>query len=150
MVCHARRKFIYLMKYPCSAYNKVGGIVFFARMLDKIRLQAANELPPEYHEFMTKGGNLRLCTYLHIDFQKLVQRVLQGGTDEEILEWAYQNGRRLNDVEILVWNGYSVKRGWNDEASEMLEKFKADSNLSHRTDIKTIYEYFEVDEKRKP
>ncbi len=139
-----------LMKYPCSPFIKVGGIVFFARMLDKIRLQAANELPPEYVPFMTKGGNLRLCTYLHIDYPKLVERVLQGGTDEEILEWAYQNGRRLNDVEILIWNGYSVKRGLRDEASEALVQFKKDSGLSHRDDLDTIFEYFEVDEKRKP
>jgi gluconokinase len=138
------------MRYPCSPFIKVGGIVFFARMLDKIRLQAANELPPEYVPYMTKGGNLRLCTYLHIDYPKLVERVLQGGTDEEILEWAYQNGKRLNDVEILVWNGYSVKRGLRDEVSEPLVQFKKDSGLSHRDDLDTIFEYFEVDEKRKP
>ena len=35
-------------KFPCSAYQETNGIVFFARMLDKIRLNASGELPPGY------------------------------------------------------------------------------------------------------
>jgi hypothetical protein len=31
-----------------SAYDKVGRLVFFGRMLDKIRLHAAGRLPPDY------------------------------------------------------------------------------------------------------
>ena len=32
-----------------SSYEKVGGIVFFGRMLDKIRFHAAGRLPPGYN-----------------------------------------------------------------------------------------------------
>jgi Domain of unknown function (DUF5069) len=31
-----------------SPYEKVGGLVYFGRMLDKIRLFAKDELPSEY------------------------------------------------------------------------------------------------------
>jgi Domain of unknown function (DUF5069) len=41
----------------------------------------------------------------------LVDRVLKGGSDEEILEWCFANGRRLNQEEIFVWNQFMTKRG---------------------------------------
>ena len=34
--------------FPRSAYDRVGGLVYFARMLDKIRLFAAGKLPPVF------------------------------------------------------------------------------------------------------
>lgn len=137
------------MKFPRSAHDQVGGLRYFPRMLDKIRLHAAGELPPEYQEYLTGGSNQRLCTYLHLDYQALTQRTLAGGTDEEILEWVYQNGRRLNELEVLVWNGFAAKRGWRDEGSELLQKFKEASGLGHRDDIVTFFDYYDVDEKRK-
>ena len=36
------------MRYPKSAYVKTRGIVFFARMLDKMRMLLAGELPEAY------------------------------------------------------------------------------------------------------
>ena len=32
-----------------SSYERVGGMVFFGRMLDKIRVHARGELPPDYN-----------------------------------------------------------------------------------------------------
>ena len=43
-----------------------------------------------------------------------------------------------------------TKRGWRDEATPGLEKNKADSGLAHRTDLLTYFDYYEVDEGRKP
>ncbi len=40
-----------------SPYAKVGRLVFFGRMLDKIRLRAAGKLPVEY------VANLRVASY---------------------------------------------------------------------------------------
>lgn len=41
----------HVMKVPGirSSYEKVGGIVYFGRMLDKIRLHAAGQLPDGYN-----------------------------------------------------------------------------------------------------
>ena len=36
------------MRAPCSDYCETKGLIYFARMLDKIRLNAAGELPPDY------------------------------------------------------------------------------------------------------
>ena len=35
-------------KTPCTDYIETKGLIYFARMLDKIRLKAAGKLPPEY------------------------------------------------------------------------------------------------------
>ena len=112
------------MKIPGlrSSSEKVGGIVFFGRMLDKIRLHAQGKLPEDYNRGTGMDG--RCVRFLRVEYPRLVERTLQGGTDEEILEWCLQNGRRPNDEEILVWNAFMCKRGWRDEASESLAEEK--------------------------
>ncbi len=77
------------MKIPGlrSSYKMVGGVVFFGRMLDKIRLHLQGKLPADYNRGIGFDG--RACRFLHVEYEKLVSRVLQGGTDEEILEWCY-------------------------------------------------------------
>ncbi len=77
------------MKVPGlrSSYEKVGGIVYFGRMLDKIRLQAAGRLPAGYN-LGTKVWtwfDARCRRFLAVNHEALAQRVLAGGTDEEIL-----------------------------------------------------------------
>ena len=138
--------------YPRSAYAKVGGIVYFARMLDKIRLHSAHRLPADYHGNLGKAFDGRCSRFLRVDYSALCERVLQGGTDEEILEWCFTKGHRPNEEEILVWNSFMRKRGWRDEedgTTKELENYKAQSGLSHRQDLLTLFDYYEVDEGRK-
>ena len=77
-----------------------------------------------------------------------MDRVLQGGSDPELLEWCYSNGRRLGDEEIFVWNQFMTRRGWNDDASEELEEYKAAAGLAGRSDVRTFFEFYEADEGR--
>jgi hypothetical protein len=138
--------------YPRTAYDKVGGILYFARMLDKIRLHAAGTLPPDYHANLAKGFDGRCCRLLGVAYAAVRKRVLQGGTDEDILKWCYAAGRRPNEEDILVWNSFMRKRGWRDEedgTTAELEHYKAQSGLSHRKDILTLFDYYEVDEGRR-
>lgn len=135
--------------FPCSPYTKTGGLFYFARMLDKIRLLAANELHADYLAFVGQGMDGRCTRFMGLSYDELKARTLAGGTDEEVLAWCYEKGRKLADEEILVWNGFISKRGWNDEAAEALQRFKAQSGLAAREDIRTLFEYFEVDEGRR-
>lgn len=135
---------------PITAFAKLGGLYFLPRTLDKIRKHARGELHADHHEYLGKGFDGRLCHFLGISYDALVKRTLAGGTDEEILAWIQQNGRKLNDVDAMIWNGFSAKRGWRDDATVNLEKNKADSGLAHRTDLLTFFDYYEVDEGRAP
>ena len=138
--------------YPRSAYDQVGGVLYFARMLDKIRLHAAGKLPPEYHRNLGNGFDGRCCRFLNVEYASLRARVLEGGADTKILEWCFAQARRPNEEEVLIWNSFMRKRGWRDEAdgsTEELERYKAQSGLAHRDDLMTFFDYYEVDEGRK-
>jgi hypothetical protein len=134
------------MKVPGlrSSYEKVGGIVFFGRMLDKIRLHAQGKLPADYNR--GPGFDGRCVRFLHVDYDAVVKRTLQGGTDEEILEWCFQTGRRPGEEDIFVWNGFMTKRGWRDDASEWLKQEKEKRGFAQRDDIQTAFDFHKADE----
>ena len=129
-----------------SSYEKVGEIVFFGRMLDKIRLHAQGTLPQDYNRGFGLDG--RCLRFLQIDYDALVRRVLLGGTDEEILEWCFENGIRPNNEEIQIWNQFMEKRGWRDDATPELKKMKAERGFSDRDDILTFFDFHDADEER--
>jgi hypothetical protein len=127
-----------------SSYETVGGLVFFGRMLDKIRLHSESRLPADYNR--GDGFDGRVCRFLHVDYEKLVSRVLQGGADEEVLEWCYEQGRRPSEEDIFVWNAFMTKRGWRDDISEWLVEQKRIRGLQHRHDIQTAFDFHLADE----
>lgn len=135
---------------PRSTQDETDGLRYFARMLDKIRLAAAGNLDAAYHPNLGRGGDSRLTKFLRVNYEALRQRVLEGGTDREILEWCFANGRRLDENDVTIWNGFISKLGWNDAASAYLAEDKAKAGLSHRDDIKTMGHLFDVEEGRKP
>ena len=126
--------------------EKVGGIVYFGRLIDKIRLNAQGKLPADYQPNLGIGFDGRCVRFLQMDYQKLVKRVAEGGTDEAILDWCFQNGRKPSKEEIEVWNGFLSKRGWRDDATENLEKEKKLKGWSHRDDIQTFFDFHRADE----
>jgi hypothetical protein len=126
-------------------------MMWFPRMLDKIRLHARGELGEDYH---TRLGKTRaadgLClSFLRVNYGELRDHVLEGGSDEEILEWCYEKGRRLNEGDIRVWNGFISKLGWNDFATSILEEQKQRDGIADRTDIVTIPDLIDFDEGRR-
>ena len=131
-----------------SPSDKVGGLVYFGRMLDKIRVHAKGQLPPDYQPNLGKGFDAKCCTFLHLDYAALTERVKAGASDEETLEWAFQHGRRPNDDEITMWNEFMRKFGWRDQASEILERRKREANLSDRAEIATMFQFIDADEGR--
>jgi gluconokinase len=74
--------------------------------------------------------------------------VKQGGSNEEILAWCFQKGRKPSTYDIEVWNEFMRKRGWRDDASKRLSERLQESGLSHRTDIQTFFDYIDADEGR--
>ena len=132
--------------FPRSSYDKVGGIVFFGRMLDKIRLYDQGELPDDYNRGF--GFDERCFKFLNIKYDDLVDRVLQGGSDEDILAWCFENGRKPSDEEIEVWNGFMTKVGWRDDNSEKLVERKLARGFADRNDIQTNFDFHDADEGR--
>ena len=131
-----------------SPATKVGDLVYFGRMLDKIRLHFKDELPREYQPNLGKGFDERCAAFLRINYEQLVARVKQGGSDEEILQWCFKTGRKPTDDDIYVWNEFMRKRGWNDEVSDMLTRRKKEAGMAGRSEIKTMFSFIDADEGR--
>lgn len=134
---------------PCSPLDETAGLKYFPRMTGKIRLHAAGKLWEELRANLGKSSDGALVDFLHVHYDDLKARVLQGGSDEEILCWCQERGRQLNDNEKLVWNHYVTTLGWNDHIAAILVKRKADSGLADRDDIQTMAHYIDVDEGRR-
>ena len=133
-----------------SPSEKVDGLFYFGRMLDKIRSHAKGELPPDYHPNLGKGFDEKCVTFLRIKYDQLVERVKQGGRDEAILRWCFKIGRRPSEDEVYVWNEFMRKRGWNDEVSETLKRRKQEAGMADRSDIQTAFQFIDADEGRLP
>ena len=127
---------------------QVGGIVFFGRMLDKMRLHAQGKLPSDYK--LGAGTDLRVCKFLGVEYPALVERVLAGGADEELLEWCFARGRKPNEEEIFMFNAFLTKRGWRDEVAAELDGEKQGRGFGDRHDIQTFVDFHDADEGRKP
>lgn len=134
-----------------SPSAQVKGLVYFGRMLDKIRLQAQGKLPPAWQEMRGPASantfDARCCRFLGVDYAALEAEALKGGSDEAILEWAFKTGRKPADEEIEIWNAFLSKRGWRDGATQRLHERLAELGLPPGT-VETMFEFIDLDEGR--
>ena len=132
--------------------EQVDGLVYFGRMLDKIRLAAAGKLPEGWQAMRgapTKATfDARCCAFLHIDYAALEAETLQGGkSDEDLLAWAFAQGRKPGEEEVEVWNAFMLKRGWRDAGTQRLNERLVEIGLPPGT-VLTMFEYIDLDEGR--
>ena len=135
-----------------SPYDKtLGGLHHLGRMIDKIRLKHAGKLPEEYHRNygLSIGLDGQLCGFLNVKHEDVEARVLQGGTDEEIVEWIFTQGLRPNRGQAHVWNEHSRKIGWNDRVASYLQKIKAEMGCADVPNY-TSFDLIEINEERPP
>ncbi len=135
------------MKVPGLRHSaeELGGLVFFGRMLDKMRLRSQGKLPPDYK---TTGTDQRVCRFLRVDYAQLQEFVLAGATDQEALEWCFQHGRKPEAEDLFIFNAFLSKRGWRDNQSGELAQMKQARGFAHRDDIKTFFDFHWADENK--
>src|SRR5690242_16752165 len=124
--------------------EQVGGIVFFGRMLDKIRLHARGKLPSDYKH--GAGTDVRVCRFLGVEYSSMVEKALAGVPDEQILNWCFAHGRKPSEEEIFMFNAFLTKRGWRDNQTAELEQMKRDRGFVHRDEIQTYFDFHKADE----
>ena len=125
-----------------SPRAKLGGLHHFARMVDKIRCDIDGTLPEEYRPNLglSIGLDGHLCGFLGVAFSDVHERISEGMSDEEVVEWCFSTGLRPNPTQRRVWNGFSEKFGWRDRATPFLEQVKQDDGMGDRHDIITSFE----------
>ncbi len=134
--------------FPKSPLEEVGGIPYFVRMCDKIRLEASGDLHADYLSNLGGGFDKWTCEYLRIDYLDLVAKVQSGLNDSEALEWAVSVGGERTSEERDWWLSYMLNRGHRDDLSELLEKRKSESELEGRDDIVSFFGLIDADEGR--
>ena len=133
---------------PVSPYETCRGLVYFPRMIDKIRKHADGQLGADYVPNLGKGFDVRCCSLLGIDYHALAAAVGSSMTDEQAWEWVSQNGKAPTEEQIEVWNGFMTRRGWKDDLVEILERRKKESGFEKRVEIQTMFDYIDADEDR--
>lgn len=131
-----------------SPYEKTCGLVYFGRMLDKIRSLVRGELPSEYVENFEKDFDQKCAMFLGVSYELLVSYVNEGLTDEAILQSCFGMGHRRSEGEIHMWNEFMRKRGWNDELTGTLQDQKKRRAMLSRSEIQTMFQFIDADSGR--
>ena len=92
--------------------------------------------------------DVRCCSFLHINYADLKDETFKGGNDDAVLEWAFSKGRKPSVDEIEVWNGFMMKLGWRDSASQRLNERLKEIGLGTGT-VETMFEFMDLDEGRR-
>ena len=135
------------LRSPCE---KIGGLVYFGRMVDQIRAQAKGELPSEYQATLGKGLDEHCVNFLGVSYNRVVEYVDAGLSDGAILESCFGMGHRPSEAQIYMWNEFMLKRGWHDDASLTLKQLKREEGLTARSEIETIFQLIDVAEGHAP
>jgi hypothetical protein len=134
-----------------SPWDKLGGILHFGRMLDKIRLFEQGRLPPAWVESKgsVDGFDGTCCRLLQIDHGALERETTKSRGDDQMLEWAFAHGRKPSDEEIEIWNDYLSKRCWRDRFTPRLSIRLQESGMPLGS-VLTMFDYIDLDEGRSP
>lgn len=143
-----------------SPYARVGRLVYFGRMLDKIRLHARGALPADYVENLGDARpavfDARICRFLRVPFAEIQAHALANpsASDADILAWTETRAAALGhpprtDEECEIFCSFLAKRGWRDQGADILRRRVADSGLEHAP-ILTMFDYLDFDENRDP
>jgi hypothetical protein len=142
-----------MMKYPRSPKALLGGIAHLGRFIDKIRLRHAGKI--QDYNYITVGFDKYLVDFLQIDPKSFEQRVLAGGTDDELLAWVMANSRKPSEQEIAQWSQGLLSSGPKDDAAR--QRFqgriqdiatKRGVPLSSLPSVSTWVDVIELDEGR--
>jgi hypothetical protein len=139
--------------YPRSPKALLGGIAHLGRFIDKIRLRNTGQI--QDYNYITVGFDKYLMDFLGIDAKAFEQRVLAGGTDEELLTWVKANSRKSSDLEITQWSQALLASGPKDDAAR--QRFqgrlkdiatKRGVTVSSLPSVTTWVDVIELDEER--
>jgi len=134
--------------YPKSPREEVGGLPYLARMCDKIRLHAHDELHEDYQQNLGRGFDKWICEFLGVEYDAVVAKVGEGLDDEAILDWAVSTGGERSECEKDWWLSYMRNRGHGDDLNDILAMRKVENGMKDRVDILNFFDFIDADEGR--
>jgi hypothetical protein len=134
---------------PRSPYEKLGGINFLPRSIDKARAELAETLG----EYVWRIGRTeRLLTFLGLEPGEFVEALRTYGTDQEVWAWTQQHMTPRSPKEIAAQNkaqaSHEPRAGSNWDWPRS-RAFLEECGHGHRTDIRRHFDRLDLDEGRK-
>ena len=131
---------------PRSPYERMLGMVFLPRTIDKARA----ELAGKHGEYMFRTGQSAPgLELLGISPEQLFEALAENGTDAEIRGWIADNREARSDLEIGQFNREAIeRRAKTPEQIDWHRNYLAGIGLSELADIVTSVERLEWDEGR--
>ena len=133
--------------HPRSPYEKLGGYVHLARLIDKARLHRQGLL--NGYNYKTVGFDKHLLAFLKLDgdaFEEVANRLDE---DDKILKWVEENSTKHSPNEVEEWNEAMISRHPDTAAKKArFVHFLKEAGGHGRKDIKTYFDLIEFDEGR--
>jgi hypothetical protein len=135
--------------YPRSARETMDGWHYLPRYVDKIRLHLAGKLHSDYTDNLGKAFDGMWLKAAGVTHEQMIEVVKNSITDGEVCDWVHTHVKKTADEKAAHWNDILGRPLANDEAAKGRFKVRMEqSNLSHRTEIKSFVDYIDADEKR--
>jgi hypothetical protein len=101
--------------YPRSPKLLLDGLAHLGRLIDKIRLRHAGQI--QDYNYLTVGFDKSLLELLGLNGETFECRVLEGGTDDDIVRWVNSHARPLSEKDIQQWNDRIFTSSPQDDAA---------------------------------
>jgi Domain of unknown function (DUF5069) len=141
---------------PCplpSPYEAAAKLVYFPRLIEKIRLHQQGQLPTDFQENFGDKKQWVLddicCRFLRLSHAQLQTLVTPTATNEEILEQCWLLAGRRSEHEIDIWSGWITRVGWRDAQSPRIAVWKKDLGRDNDESLQTLFDLLDAEEGRR-
>jgi len=135
--------------YPRSPRETMCGWMHLPRFIDKIRLNLAGKLHPDYQPNFCKGFDGLWLETAGLRSEQFIEVVRHTLTDGEVCDWILKNVKVPESVKVAHRErmlNYPKKD--DSEMQARLKMRKESAGISDRADIQTFVDFIDADEKR--
>lgn len=119
------------------------------RYIDKIRLHLAGKLHADYQTNLGKGFDGLWLQYAGVTHDQMVEVVKNSVSDGEVCDWVHKNVKKsAAEKAAHAQDQLARPKAGDAVAQERFHTRLKESDLEHRTDLKTFVDYIDADEKR--
>lgn len=132
-------------KFPRSPKDKLGGMIWLPRMIDKARATIDGTAGAyQYNCIM----DARLFTFLGITAETMLEAVKTARDDNAVMEWIKSHTPPRSSAAVEVFNNMMTSLA--PTSPEMIKRFEAsrDKISKNRPDIKTYLDMLDLEEGR--
>lgn len=132
---------------PRSPYDRLGGYVHLARLIDKAKLHRQGLL--DGYNYKTIGFDKHLLAFLKLNPDEFEEAATRLDNDDAILAWIDERAAKHSPETIQQWNEAMISRHPDTAAKKarFLHVLK-EAGGAARKDIKTYFDLIEFDEGR--